>query len=237
MKTYNYANEGLRDLKLTNFLAGFILALGALFVALEFSHREVRVIEGDIIYDYKVEDDLIPLTFHQEVMSAPPAAAPTVMEYINEVMDDVVLQEDEVFTFNDALADKPGKGSDGIGVDTDGRIGTVVGPVAPLIDDIVIFPDTPAEFPGDLNDWLSKNLKYPAICQEQGVQGRVVVTFVVNKDGSIESDSIRIRRSPNSYFSAEAERIVRMMPKWTPALKDNKYVPSYFTLPILFRLQ
>lgn len=234
MMTYSFANEGLRGLKTTNFLLGFILALGALFVALEYTQREVTAVDGDIIYSFQMEEDMIPLTIHQEVMSAPPAAAPTVMEFINEVQDDIVLQEDELFTFNDALANVGNVGT-GVGVDEKGG-GLIVATDAPIPEpfEIVTFPDAPAEFPGDINKWLSQNLKYPAICQEQGVQGRVVVSFVVKLDGSI--DSIKIRHSPSPYMSAEAERVVKMMPKWTPALKDNKYVPSYFNLPILFRL-
>lgn len=234
MKTYIFANEGLREQKTTNFLAGFILALGALFVALEYTQREMTAVDEDIIYSFQMEEDVIPLTLHQEVMSAPPAAAPTVTEFFNEVQDDVVLQDDELFTFNDALSNV-GKDGNSVGVDEEGK-GPIVATVAPTQEpfEIVTFPDTPAEFPGDINKWLSQNLRYPAICQEQGVQGRVVVSFVVKLDGSI--DSIKIRRSPSPFLSTEAERVVKMMPKWTPALKDNKYVPSYFNLPILFRL-
>lgn len=235
MVTYNFANEGLRAQKTTNFLAGFVLALAALFVALEYTQREVKIVDEDIIYDYKVEEDMIPLTFHQEAVPAPPpAAAPTVAEIINEVQDDIVLPENEIITFNDALANAD-KIGDGSGVDEKGT-GTIFATDAPIREpiEIVTFPDTPAEFPGDINKWLSQNLRYPAICQEQGVQGRVIVSFVVKIDGSI--DSIRIRHSPDNNLTNEALRVVNLMPKWTPALKDNKYVPSYFTLPILFRL-
>ncbi len=92
MVTYNFANEGLRAQKTTNFLAGFVLALAALFVALEYTQREVKIVDEDIIYDYKVEEDMIPLTFHQEAVPAPPpAAAPTVAEIINEVHYYIVL--------------------------------------------------------------------------------------------------------------------------------------------------
>lgn len=234
MMTYIFANEGLREQKATNFLVGFILALGALFVALEYTQREVTAVDEDIIYSFQMEEDMIPLTLHQEVMSAPPAAAPTVMEFINEVQDDVVLQENELFTLNDALVNVGKEGTD-VGVDGQDK-GAIAATAAPTPEpfEIVTFPDSPAEFPGDINKWLSQNLKYPAICQDQGIQGRVVVSFVVKLDGSI--DSINIRHSPNPYLSKEAERVVKMMPKWTPALKDNKYVPSYFNLPILFRL-
>ena len=82
--------------------------------------------------------------------------------------------------------------------------------------------------------WLSENLKYPSICQEQGVQGRVVVRFVVNRDGSIVD--VEIVRSPDPNLSKEAERVVKAMPKWKPARQGNKTVRSRFNLPVKFHL-
>ncbi len=94
-----------------------------------------------------------------------------------------------------------------------------------------------ASFPGGdaaYMKWLSDNIKYPSICQEQGVQGRVIVSFVVNRDGSIVD--VKVVRSPDEHLSAEAVRVVKMMPKWEPAKQGNKTVRSRFNLPIMFRL-
>ena len=74
----------------------------------------------------------------------------------------------------------------------------------------------------------------PSICQEQGVQGRVTVSFVVNRDGSIVD--VNVVRSPDEHLSAEAMRVVKLMPKWKPARQGNKTVRSRFMLPVLFRL-
>ena len=82
--------------------------------------------------------------------------------------------------------------------------------------------------------WLAEHLKYPSICQEQGVQGRVFVSFVVNKDGSIVD--VEIKRSPDPNLSKEAERVVKSMPKWKPARQGNRTVRSRFNLPVMFRL-
>ncbi|MBQ3909390.1 MAG: energy transducer TonB, partial [Bacteroidaceae bacterium] len=82
--------------------------------------------------------------------------------------------------------------------------------------------------------WLAEHIKYPSICQEQGVQGRVIVSFVVNKDGSIVD--VNTLRSPDTNLTKEAERVVKMMPKWKPARQGNKTVRSRFNLPVLFRL-
>lgn len=230
MKANSILNEEMQGQKLTNFLAGYVLALAALFVALEYSQREVKVIDVEPVYQNRTEEDMIPITFNQEVMSPPPAAAPTVAEYINVVDDKIELLEDEVISIEDS---NPFPGDGPITSPTTNHVIIGTGPVAeptPIED----YVDEDPAFPGDVNKWLSEHLKYPTICQEQGVQGRVVVIFVVNTDGSIEQ--VKTHRSPNPYLSMEAERVVNMMPKWTPARKNNEYVRSYFTLPILFRL-
>lgn len=94
-----------------------------------------------------------------------------------------------------------------------------------------------AHFPGGDEaclKWLSEHVKYPEICMELGVQGRVIVSFDVNKDGSISD--IKTLCSPDPRLSKEAERVVRMMPKWVPAMQDGKPVRSRFMVPVLFRL-
>jgi protein TonB len=236
MMTYNFANEGLRAQKTTNFLAGFVLALGALFVALEYTQREVKIVDEDIIYDYKVEEDMIPLTFHQEAVPAPPpAAAPTVAEIINEVQDDMVLIDEEYDIVDDNTLTSLTKGPGIANQVTDGPGIDKYGPKPEPIEIIRDFVPIPAEPPYNIYEWLKKNLKYPVICQEQGIQGRVLVRFVVNKDGSIEQ--VEIRRSPDNNLSNEALRVVNLMPKWNPARnEENEAVRSYFTLPITFRL-
>mgnify|MGYP002508459593 CR=1 FL=1 len=94
-----------------------------------------------------------------------------------------------------------------------------------------------ASFPGGdaaCMKWLRDNIKYPSICQEQGVQGRVIVSFVVNRDGSIVD--VKVVRSPDEHLSTEAVRVVKMMPKWKPAKQGNRTVRSRFNLPVMFRL-
>lgn len=82
--------------------------------------------------------------------------------------------------------------------------------------------------------WLAENVQYPTICMEQGIQGRVIATFVVNKDGSIVD--IEIVRSPDSNLSKETERVLKMMPPWKPGRKDGKPVRVKYSLPVTFRL-
>ena len=232
------ANDELRSQKSTNILIGFVLAFAALFVAFEFTQREVKVVEdNDKIYDFKIEEDMIPITQQQEMMAPPPAAAPTVMEIINEVDDDTELPEEEVETteeVNQAITAVVGTGAPSAVVASG-----PVGPVVEVDDDDRIYEvvEENAQFPGGdeaCMKWLAEHLKYPSICQEQGVQGRVFVSFVVNKDGSIVD--VEIKRSPDNNLSKEAERVVKSMPKWKPARQGNRSVRSRFNLPVMFRL-
>ena len=82
--------------------------------------------------------------------------------------------------------------------------------------------------------YLNKNIKYPVIAQEQGVQGRVIVQFVVNKDGSIVD--AQVVRSVDPYLDKEAIRVINTMPKWTPGKQRGKPVRVKFTVPVAFRL-
>ena len=238
MNAYMTANDELRSQKSTNILIGLVLAFASLFVAFEFTQREVKAVEdNDKIYDFKMEEDMIPITQQQEMVAPPPAAAPTVMEFINEVEDDTELPEEEVETteeVNQAITAVVGTGAPSAVVPTG-----PVGPVVEVDDDERIYEvvEENAQFPGGdeaCMKWLAEHLKYPSICQEQGVQGRVFVSFVVNKDGSIVD--VEIKRSPDPNLSKEAERVVKSMPKWKPARQGNRTVRSRFNLPVMFRL-
>ena len=238
MEANKTVNEELRSQKSTNMLIGYVLALAAMFVAFEYTQREVKVVEEDKIYDYRMEEDMIPITQQQEVMAPPPAAAPTVMEFINEVEDDTELPEEEVETseeMNQAITAVVGTGAPSAAV--------VTGPVGPAVeadddDRIYEMVEENAQFPGGDDacyKWLYDHIKYPAIAQEQGIQGRVFVQFVVNKDGSIVD--VEVVRSPDASLSKEAERVVKLMPRWRPAKQGNKTVRSRFRLPVMFKLQ
>ena len=236
MEAKKTVNEELRSQKSTNMLIGYVLALAAMFVAFEYTQREVKVVEEEKIYDYRMEEDMIPITKQEVVVAPPPAAAPTVMEFINEVDDDTELPEEEIETseeMNQAITTVVGTGA---------PAAVVTGPVGPVVeaddeDRIYEMVEENAQFPGgdaECFKWLSEHIKYPSICVEQGVQGRVIVNFVVNRDGSIVD--VKTVRSPDPNLTKEAERVVKLMPKWKPARQGNKTVRSRFTLPVMFRL-
>lgn len=238
MEAINAVNDDLRGQKTTGILIGYILTLALMFVAFEYTQRDVAVQEEEKIYDMVMEEDMIPITQQQEVMAPPPAAAPKVIDPIINIVDNNTdLPEKEVETteeINQAIVSTPGTGSTSTAVATG-----PVGPVVEEVDDDRIFDvvEENAQFPGGdeaCMKWLHDHIKYPSICQEQGVQGRVIVAFVVNKDGSIVD--VKVLRSPDQHLSDEAVRVVKQMPKWKPARQGNRSVRSRFNLPVMFRL-
>lgn len=88
---------------------------------------------------------------------------------------------------------------------------------------------------GALMQWLSDNIKYPVIAAENGIQGRVIVQFVVSKTGSISD--VRVVRGVDPSLDKEAVRVVSNMPNWTPGRQNGTTVNVRFTLPVTFRLQ
>ncbi len=105
-------------------------------------------------------------------------------------------------------------------------------------DKVYDLVETNAQFPGGDKEclkFINSQLKYPAKCQEMGIQGRVLVSFVVNKDGSIVD--IKTLRSPDPLLTKEAERVVSLMPKWIPAMQGWKNVRSCFQMPVMFSLR
>ena len=97
--------------------------------------------------------------------------------------------------------------------------------------------EKPAQFPGGDQasyQWLAQNIKYPAKAQEQGIQGRVFVRFVVDRDGTITD--IEVMRSPDPSLSEEAIRVISRMPLWEPAMQGGKPVRCRFSLPVMFKL-
>ncbi len=98
-------------------------------------------------------------------------------------------------------------------------------------------PEKMAEYPGGMSammGFLQRTLKYPKDCEKAGIEGRVVLRFVINEDGSITD--MEPMNSPDERLTAEAKRVVSIMPKWTPAKNKGKVVKMRYSLPITFRL-
>ncbi len=100
-----------------------------------------------------------------------------------------------------------------------------------IVEQQPLFPGGPAA----LVKYLSENTKYPVVAQENGVQGRVTVQFVVEKDGSISD--VHVLRGVDPSLDKEAVRVVKSMPRWTPGKQNGITVRVNYRVPVLFRLQ
>lgn len=100
-----------------------------------------------------------------------------------------------------------------------------------VVEQMPSFPGGPAA----LMKYLADNIKYPVVAQENGVQGRVVVSFVVERDGSISD--VQVVRSVDPSLDKEAQRVVRSMPKWIPGKQNGSAVRVKYNVPVSFRLQ
>nr|WP_298630850.1 energy transducer TonB [uncultured Porphyromonas sp.] len=110
--------------------------------------------------------------------------------------------------------------------------------IEPEPDHIYEYLEEMPEFPGGqaaMMEWLSKNINYPPIAAENNIQGRVMVSFVVETDGSLSN--VRVVRGVDPNLDREAMRLVSMMPKWKPGMQDGKRARARFTLPVQFSLQ
>ena len=213
--------------KSTSLLIGFVMALAVMFVALEWTQREVE--DNSEIYsarDVSLNEEMVPITLPEKKTVPPPPAAVTKADIIEIVEDDADIEEDIMASTEDNVE----------WVDLD-EIDYVEVEPEPEEEEIFMVVEDQPEFPGGtaaLLEYLRKNIKYPAICRENNIQGRVLVTFIVNKDGAIVEPEVV--KSVNPSLDKEALRVIAGMPKWKPGSRRGKPVRVKYTVPVNFRL-
>jgi len=218
----------LEGKKSTGLLIGYVLALAVMFIAFEWSERDKKVTTDTGIAELLFEEEIIPITEQEQKQAPPPPPeAPKAEEIINIVENDAEVEESTI------------QASD----ETDKAVEVKYVPVEveeEEVEEQQIFQvvEEMPEFPGGMAEcmkFLSKNIKYPPISAENGIQGRVIVQFVVNQDGSIV-DPVVVR-GVDSHLDKEALRVIQMMPKWKPGKQRGKAVRVKYTVPVMFRLQ
>lgn len=218
----------LQRQKGTWMLVGYVLALSVVFVAFEWSKRDVTVDTTETVQDVFFEEEVIPITEQQELVTPPPPEVPAIAENLTIVEDDSNIEETQI-----ASAEETGEAVEV------GTIAPVVEEEEPEEQEIFEVVEQMPEFPNGgmagLMSYLGKNIKYPTIAQENGTQGRVTVQFVVNKDGSIVD--AKVLRGVDPYLDKEALRVINAMPKWKPGMQRGKPVRVKYTVPVTFRLQ
>jgi protein TonB len=216
------------------FVIGLAVVMLVVWRALEYKKYD-KTNDYDIALN--VEDQLdeeVPMTEQIKTPPPPPPpAAPEVIEVVEdeEEVEETVIestetsQEEEVIEIEDVEVEE---------IDED-----ITVPFA-VIEDVPVFPgcegssNKKACFQEMMQKHIRKNFRYPEIAQEMGVQGRVNVMFVIQKDGSI--GGIRMR-GPDKNLEAEALRIINKLPNMTPGKQRGRPVKVPFSIPITFRLQ
>ena len=160
--------------------------------------------------------------------------------------DDEVRPEDEMKSQEEIMSSKLSVGSfDVKGNDEGGEVlkakeVIATEPVKPKEEENKVFDvvEQMPSFPGGMSalmNYLNNNIKYPVIAEENGIQGRVIVQFIVGKDGHISD--VKVAKSVDPSLDKEAVRVVKAMPKWIPGKQNGQAVTVRYTLPVTFRLQ
>ena len=216
----------LEDKKWSYVLMGLILVLSICYVAFEWTEQEVTKYE--VTEDLAFIDEEIDIQqTTQETPPPPPPPAVQEVEVLNVVEDDVETESIEINTEDDK------------------DVEVVIAPPveAPVEEEeeeeIFMVVETMPEFPGgqqEMMKYIGTNIKYPVIAQENGIQGRVICQFVVEKDGKVTDIKV-VRSSGDASLDKEAVRVINSMPKWKPGKQRGKPVRVKYTIPVNFRLQ
>lgn len=217
--------ENKRNLLL---MVGLVVSLGLVLLAFEWTSKPSAASSLGQLDSAPVEDEIIPPT-RQEKPPPPPPPPPKAVTILNIVNNDADIQDE--LQIDDSEADD----------------NTVVD-VAPVVttekektndeDQVFYVVEEMPQFPGGdiaLQKYITNAIKYPVIAQENGIQGKVYVSFVVNTDGSVTD--AKIARSVDPSLDQEALRVINSLPKWKPGKQRGKPVRVSYTVPINFVLQ
>lgn len=211
---------------------GFILSLSIVLIAFEWTSSSSSRREMQTIDEGAVEEDITPITRNEEKPAPPPSLA-KVLDVLNIVEDNAKIDEELIIQDSESDQNTQVEVTNNV-VTSPSKIEEEEieeAPVFFIVEEMPEFPGGPTE----ITKFITHNIKYPIIAQENGVQGRVYVTFVVNGKGEVEN--VKIARGVDPSLDREAVRVVETMPKWKPGKQRNKPVKVSFTIPVNFVLQ
>jgi protein TonB len=208
---------------------GLVVALSIILVAFEWTKGQDKKIDEDVVAEIQFEDEMMQITRREEPKPEPKPEQPKVAEVLDIVDDDVMIEDD--FDFDMEATD-----------DTEYDFTSMIGEDDEEIEEEEVFyivEDMPTFNGGDpateFRKYIAQNLRYPEIAAENGISGRVIVQFAVDRTGNVV-DAVVVR-SIDPALDKEAIRVVMSSPKWTPGKQRGKAVKVLFTFPINFVLQ
>ncbi|MFR9649061.1 MAG: TonB family protein [Rikenellaceae bacterium] len=203
---------------------GFICALGMVIFAFAYTPKEYRIESVEMDYG-PVEEQITEITRQDEKPPEPPKKVE--VKVITDLLQ-VVTNDTKVETEVDFAE-----------FDEDVDVIQQVEIVEEVVEEeIFLFAETMPSFQGGdimtFRAWVQKQLKYPAIAQENGISGRVTISFVIEKDGTLTN--IQVLQTPDRSLSDEAVRVLKTSPKWAPGKQRNQSVRVKYNLPVDFRI-
>lgn len=237
MESKKTSKADLNEKRGTFFVLGIILALSLLFVSLEYTSKEFdSFLEDEYLDDLAQDFELLPsMDEEEEIETASPQERTTVLTENIKVTEEIPSEIDNT-SIPTPLIEQEVTEDMTNEKETDEQTPPNVAEQAEEPIQFRIVEQYP-EFPGGMMEymkWLTRNLRYPDIARSQKIQGKVVVQFIVNQDGTIAD--AKVVKSVNPHLDREAMRVIRMMPSWKPGIQDNKPCKTMVAVPIVFKL-
>lgn len=231
METKKNPKVDLENKKLMFVEFGLIVALVVVLGAFEYKTYDKDLSMLDTNNQMTIEEEQIPITM--ETPPPPPEMpkAPVLSEVIEIVEDDITIEEDILINTEDDAS---------LGIEikeyvaSAGEEEVVEEEAIPL----AIVEEKPKFMNGDENTftkWVFERIVYPEVAKENGVQGRVVLSFIVDADGSVKN--VVVLRGVDPSIDKEAVRVVSSSPKWTPGRQRDKAVKVKYNFPLNFQLR
>lgn len=232
-----YEHISLENKRFTFLELGFIISLLLVFFALELNiapKESIGTLSGEAIV---VEQEMVPITRQQNIKPPSPPKIVSASDIINIVADDVELEHDLEIVDSEVYEDESIEYSDDWNIDSEEEI--VEEPIFIVVEEMPIFrPDickTEDEGKLELMRYISNAIKYPVVAAENGITGRVYLSFVVAPDGSV--NNIKVVRGVHASLDAEAIRVLSTLPRFSPGKQRGKPVQVQYSVPISFVLQ
>ena len=219
----------LENKKLLFVEIGLVVSLLITYVAFEWTSKETSTAVLEDTTEILIEEEIISTNI--DTPPPPPAAPkiPVLSDQIDIVDDEIELEDDMFMNLED-----------------DSSLGVEIMDYVEVEEEVVeeeaipfqLIEDKP-KFQGgeatNFSKWVNQRLVYPEIAKENGVQGRVMLQFTIEKDGSLTK--VKVLRGVDPSLDKEAVRVVSQSPKWTPGKQRDRAVPVTYTFPVVFQLR
>ncbi len=236
----------LESKRITGFLLGLVVVLSIFIVLIEFNTQSVdSEVNNNLLDDLSQDIEMMPVLQRQDMIPAEIVAPPpSFIDKLNVVDTDISDEDDdEKLDEEKQIADSDDAFANGISGVLDIDLAESMNANTSIASDENDNPldfrvvERLPEFPGGMVEfmkWLTKSLKYPMSAQQKSIEGKVLVAFIINKDGTVVAP--KIVQSANPLLDNEALRVMRTMPKWKAGMYDGKPCRTYMCIPVVFKL-